>query len=192
MLIVMAIIAILVGLLLPTLGAVRENARKKATRTLVDGIVAGLERYFTEFDEYPPSNTDQPNAMGDPIEAGSLYKYLCGQDGKGIVKVSGAAPNVRVQRMDPLISPPIENLKKNGSETIIVDSWGKPIGYLNCRFYTQAQKVSNPAYVPDDICKNPNTFDLYSTGPDKTLDSDPPNTSLKQPNDITNWTYTKK
>jgi len=185
MLIVMAIIAILVGLLVPTLGAVREKAKEKATRTLVDGIVAGLERYFTEFDEYPPSTV---SGAGDPAEAGSLYKYLCGQDGRGIVKVTGVSPNVRTQRMDPLISPPVENLRKSGADTLIVDSWNKEIVYRNSLYYTQEKRKGGVLWVPDGTFKNPNSFDLLSCGKDKVEDQDPPDLSLKQPNDVTNWT----
>jgi prepilin-type N-terminal cleavage/methylation domain-containing protein len=187
MLIVVAIIIILVALLMPVLGAVRESAKKKATLALVNGIVAGLERYFTEFDEYPPS-TD--GGMGDTPDPASLYKYLCGVDGRGITRTIGTT-NKKTRRYDPFISPPPENLMKNGTDYIVVDSWGKPIVFLNCRFYTEAHKAGNPAYVPDGTCKNPNTFDLYSTGPDRILDTDPPDPSLKQPNDITNYQIVK-
>lgn len=188
MLIVVAIIVILVGLLMPVLGAVREAAKKKATLALINGISAGMERYFTEFDEYPPSTVDL--GMGDTPDPTSIYKYLCGVDGRGITRVIGTS-NKKTRRYDPFISPPAENMIKSGTDTIIIDSWGKPVVFLNCRFYTESKRASNPSYVPDTLCKNPNTFDLYSTGPDRVLDTDPPDASLKQPNDITNYQITK-
>jgi len=187
MLIVVAIIVILVALLMPVLGAVRESAKKKATRALIDGIAAGMERYYTEFDEYPPS-TDA--GMGDSMDPTSIYKYLCGKDGRGITRTIGTT-NQKTRRYDPFISPPAENLIKSGTDTIVIDAWGKPIVFLNCRFYTESKRAGNPSYVPDLVCKNPNSFDLYSTGPDRILDSDPPDVTLKQPNDITNYQITK-
>lgn len=187
MLIVVAIIVILVALLMPVLGSVRESARRKATRALIDGIVAGMERYYTEFDEYPPS-TDP--GMGDTPEPGAIYRYLCGKEGRGITRIIGTT-NQKTRRYDPFISPPAENMVKSGTETIIVDPWGKPVVFLNCKFYTDSKKAGNPGYAPDGICKNPNTFDLYSMGPDRVLDTDPPDATLKQPNDIANYQITK-
>lgn len=184
MLVVIAIIVILMALLLPVLGAARESAKKKATRALIDGITAGMERYFTEFDEYPPS-TD--SGMGDTPDPASIYKYLCGTDGRGITRVIGSGIDKKVRHYDPFISPPPENQIKSGTDTIIIDSWGKPVVFLNCRYYTESQKAGNPSYVPDSTCKNPNTFDIYSTGPDREKDSDPPDSSKKQPNDVTNF-----
>jgi prepilin-type N-terminal cleavage/methylation domain-containing protein len=50
---VIAIIAILMGLLFPALGAVRENARRVQAKTDVTNIVAAVKQYYTEYGKYP-------------------------------------------------------------------------------------------------------------------------------------------
>jgi type II secretory pathway pseudopilin PulG len=177
MLVVIAVIAILMGLLLPTIAAVREKAKVKATMTLVQGLSAALERYKEDFDDYPPSNTDL--GLGGTIEADSLYRYLCGKEGRGLTRTLGT----RTIRYEPYIQPPQEHVKKVGTEFFLVDSWGMEVKYANSKEYTDAQIAGNPSYVDDGKCRNPKSFDLWSTGPDRKQDPDP----LKLKDDITNW-----
>ena len=59
------------------------------TRTLVDGLGAALERYYSDFDDFPPSTVSD---LGDTAEEDSLYKYLCGPDGQGINIVAPSLP----------------------------------------------------------------------------------------------------
>jgi prepilin-type N-terminal cleavage/methylation domain-containing protein len=51
---VIAIIAILMGLLFPAVAAVKENARKVQARNDVLQIVAAAKAYYTEYGKYPP------------------------------------------------------------------------------------------------------------------------------------------
>ncbi len=51
---VIAIIAILMGLLFPALAGVKENARKVQARNEVAQIVAAVKQYYTEYGKYPP------------------------------------------------------------------------------------------------------------------------------------------
>src|SRR5678816_217503 len=53
LLIVIAIIAILMGLLLPVLQIVREAARSKAAKSDCLGIVAAVKQYHAEYGKYP-------------------------------------------------------------------------------------------------------------------------------------------
>lgn len=50
---VIAIIAILMGLLFPAIGVVKEQARKAETKTACTGIVAAVKAYNTEYGKYP-------------------------------------------------------------------------------------------------------------------------------------------
>lgn len=51
---VIAIIAILMGLLFPAIGIVKEQARKVQAKTDVTNIVAAVKQYYTEYGKYPP------------------------------------------------------------------------------------------------------------------------------------------
>src|SRR5438552_3035429 len=50
---VIAIIAILMGLLFPAIGIVKEQARKVQAKTDITNIVAAVKQYYTEYGKYP-------------------------------------------------------------------------------------------------------------------------------------------
>ncbi len=74
---VIAIIAILMGLLFPAIGVVKEQARKAETKTACTGIVAACKAYNTEYGKYP---------VLDNVPAGDLWF--------GDTKIGAAKDNV--------------------------------------------------------------------------------------------------
>jgi prepilin-type N-terminal cleavage/methylation domain-containing protein len=184
MLIVVSVIAILAALLLPTISAVRLSAKKKATRLLVEGIVAGLKRYYTDFDEYPPSSLAKPG--GVPYEPGSIYKYLCGDKGQGLIKTEAG----KKQHIDPYVVIPPENIRRDSNIVYVTDSWGKDIQYANCKAFTDNAKAGTPDYVavPTNETHNPNGVDVWSYGPDRVEAKDG---LMDLEDDIANWVSDK-
>ncbi|MGD0088959.1 MAG: prepilin-type N-terminal cleavage/methylation domain-containing protein [Planctomycetota bacterium] len=181
MLVVIAIISILVSLVVTTSGLIRQRAQVAAVNTLIQGLSSALNRYNVEFGEYPPSSGDD---LGDAPIKDSLYRFLCGENGEGLIKVVGAnGANAIKQRIEPFVDVPKEYLVRDGATTIIVDAWGTPIVYLNCQAYTQRMQANNPGYTDDGKCHNGSSFDIYSCGPNKVKDPDP----LNPIDDITNW-----
>ena len=71
---VIAIIAILMGLLFPAINAVKENAKKTQAKSDVMQIVAAVKAYHTEYGKYPDISGGAPGAgaatgdliVGDP------------------------------------------------------------------------------------------------------------------------------
>ena len=72
---VIAIIAILMGLLCPAVAAVKEAAKKTEARNACVGIVAAVKQYYSEYGKYPPvtvangGSTPPPTTdviIGDP------------------------------------------------------------------------------------------------------------------------------
>jgi prepilin-type N-terminal cleavage/methylation domain-containing protein len=59
---VISIIAILMGLLFPAVGAVKESARKTQAKNDVTAIVAAVRHYYTEYGKYPPFTTSPPTS----------------------------------------------------------------------------------------------------------------------------------
>ncbi|HEX8294791.1 MAG TPA: type II secretion system protein, partial [Chthoniobacteraceae bacterium] len=64
---VIAIIAVLMGLLFPALGIVKESARKVQAKTDVTNIVASVKQYYTEYGRYPPVQSSTGASEGDVV-----------------------------------------------------------------------------------------------------------------------------
>ncbi len=98
LLVVVAIIALLIGILLPSLGKARESAKRVKTQATMKEAGHGLAVFGTENEpdlkgqEYPPSTLDQdPTVSGeDDMTYGIggaqwLVRYLMGKDLKGYI-----------------------------------------------------------------------------------------------------------
>jgi prepilin-type N-terminal cleavage/methylation domain-containing protein len=74
---VIAIIAILMGLLFPAIGVIKEQARKVQAKNDVTNIVAAVKQYYTEYGKYPPV-VDPPvpggtdDVIGDPAAGATV------------------------------------------------------------------------------------------------------------------------
>lgn len=184
LLIVVVIIGILISLLLPVIGNIREKARKTASRALIDGLSAALERYHIDFDEYPPSTLPDLGDPGSP-QIDSLFRYLCGPEGKGITKTTGSKKRL----IEPYINVPPEFIKRVEDRYVIVDSWGTDIVFLNSKAYVDMFAGGNiNKILKEDKVMNPTAFDIFSKGPDRMRDPDPRNLV----DDVTNWSQIKK
>lgn len=74
LLVVIAIIGILAGLLFPTLGAVRESARKTQAANDEQQIVTAVKSYYTEYGKYPVPTGSAPVDVVYSAPANSTYK----------------------------------------------------------------------------------------------------------------------
>ena len=184
LLVVVVIISTLMGLIVTTSGLIRQKMRIEATRTLLLGISSGLDRFYTEFGVYPPSNSSDLNDTD--MQPDSLYRALCSSDRRDIETNLLGFSTFSGKTIEPFIDVPAEYLRREGTSTIIVDAWGSPMLYLNCRGYTDTQRALNPAWPDDGLCHNPQSYDLYSFGQDRQKDPDP----LNPVDDIINWSPT--
>ncbi|MFA6135354.1 MAG: type II secretion system protein [Phycisphaerae bacterium] len=72
LLVVIGIIALLIGLLMPSFGRVKDMARAARTTALEKAIITGIEQFRSEAklgDEYPPSYWDTGGTNGNPYAA---------------------------------------------------------------------------------------------------------------------------
>jgi prepilin-type N-terminal cleavage/methylation domain-containing protein len=73
---VIAIIAILMGLLFPAIGTIKESARKTQAKNDVTNIVAAVKQYYTEYGKYPPvqegASTSETDVIIGDEEAGAV------------------------------------------------------------------------------------------------------------------------
>lgn len=83
---VIAIIAVLMGLLFPTVGAVKESARKAQAKNDVTQLVTAVKAYYTEYGKYPvPSG----HSGGD-----FTYDGLNGNDNKNLMNILRAIDGI--------------------------------------------------------------------------------------------------
>lgn len=191
LLVVLAIIAILMALLVPVISSIRRKAQIRATETLIASLTTALNRYYSDFDEFPASTPDYaatastPSATklaGPAPDAHALYLCLNGTKGDGF--------DLNAHHYGPYLKGvPKENLRSDANGTVLIDAWGRPLSYLNCQAHLQASGAAN-------LCHN-KTFDIYSIGPDghkDPLNDDIDNNgdgrvdeSAELVDDITNW-----
>jgi len=63
---VMAVIAVLIGLLIPALALVKDNAKEIQQKAQFHGLDVGIELYKSQFGAYPPSNDNNINTSSSP------------------------------------------------------------------------------------------------------------------------------
>jgi prepilin-type N-terminal cleavage/methylation domain-containing protein len=69
---VISIIAILMGLLFPAVGTVKDNARKTQARNDITAIAAAVKHYYTEYGKYPPMSNSATAPTADQYVGESL------------------------------------------------------------------------------------------------------------------------
>jgi prepilin-type N-terminal cleavage/methylation domain-containing protein len=80
LLIVLGIIALLVGLLLPALSAVRNVAKETKQKAQLSTIELALTAFKNDYGDYPPSNWTPPDLAGGYCGAQKLTEALLGWD----------------------------------------------------------------------------------------------------------------
>ena len=99
---VIAIIALLIGILIPSLSAARTQAKVSATKALFKAIDAGCEMFRVEFGRYPQSRGDNPfESSAVPLTGAQwLALHLTGVDARGIVNPILANDSNNDKRID--------------------------------------------------------------------------------------------
>ena len=174
LLVVMSVIAILAGILLPTIITVRRMAKRGATKNLLQQIAGAAEQYSADCGQFPPDTAPSgtqfvkfvgyelgksfaQNSFSATVQASSeaLYYFL------GNPNITGSHPYIELQKE-------VQYTDYNGNNLPeAVDSWGRPFLYNRAEF-PDAGGQSQSAWDAhgDPGHHHPDHFDLYSVGPD--------------------------
>ena len=174
LIVVTAVIIILTGLVLSTVGYVKKKGARARAETEIAAISAACESYKADNGVYP-NNDDTNNldarANGDPSSTAYghaslwLYKQLSG-DSSGNRSPTGKS---YMEFKPKMLLPP----GGTGTVTAIADPFGNSYGYSTAQ---AANPGGTAGYNP--------TFDLWST---VGLTTNPPNPDTITPQWIKNW-----
>lgn len=117
LLVVISIITVLGGLILGALSVARRTAKENSTKATLKLLEGQLQRYETDFSDYPPSDGDADGIRGSE----NLYRCLRTEKKEGPY-----ITNNDIQTCDS---------NKNG-EPEVADAFNRPIAYIHHRDYS--------------------------------------------------------
>ena len=165
-LVVISIIAILMALLMPAIGAVTKSANKAKARELGDAIVTAIAEYELEY-SIPPEFSgltigSDPGKLSEE-QYDILVQVLASTNMPSPPAASGAADSKELanHREVQFLEPPNKFTKKG-----YVDPWGKRFIVLLDYDYDNEITIKNNNKV-----KTTNRAIVYSCGPNKTDDN---------------------
>jgi len=173
-LVVITIIALLFSMVMGGFSFAQRSASTSRTQTTMAAMRSALERYNTDFGEYP-----EPANPGDTVQivktsyevsgAAMLYQALSG-DGTDQIKISSSGAEGSVPSNGSLDDNEGANVKMtdmpkeiwavNNDRYYMVDGFGKPYQY------TKALPPTDSNGQPQQPITINNTYDLWSYGAD--------------------------
>jgi prepilin-type N-terminal cleavage/methylation domain-containing protein len=176
LLIVVTIVALLFALTVGGFSYAQRSAARSKTAATIKAVQSALERYNTEFGEYPePSNPGDTISIRDKTYtvagAAMLYQAMSG-DGYDAIKIAVAPANAGAPQSDGNIEPneskntmltdmPKEVWTNQNGRYYMIDGFGNPLQYI--RAATQNVTGTN-ASTPTTINSH---YDLWSYGEDE-------------------------
>jgi prepilin-type N-terminal cleavage/methylation domain-containing protein len=185
LLVVMAIIGILVGLIVPSLFAIYERAKKTQAKNDLTQIVNAVNAYYTDYGKYPIATSDTIYGPEGTSNA-DLFYTLRAVDG-GVANLGNAANPRKIVFISPRVWDTATARSGIGSDGQYYDPWATAYnieidgGYNN--------QITNP--YPDTAAgKNPLGFGVigWSYGKDRTKASKTPaSPNYGGSDDVNSW-----
>jgi prepilin-type N-terminal cleavage/methylation domain-containing protein len=176
LLIVVTIIALLFALTVGGFSYAQRSAARSKTAATIKAVQSALERYNTEFGEYPePANPGDTISLRDKTYtvagAAMLYQAMSG-DGFDAIKITAPPANAGPSQSDGNIDPneaknimltdmPKEVWRIQDGRYFMIDGFGNPLQYIRAA----PQNLTGAAAVsPTTINTN---YDIWSYGEDE-------------------------
>ena len=172
---VITIIAILMGLLFPAMGMVKEQGRKTQAKNDVTQITTAIKAYYTEYGKYPPTSTTTPTSDeytgGDKGSNAELFNVLRSRTDGSTVNANYAGNTRRIPFFEGRgATDPAKPKNGFGSDGQLYDPWGKAYGIAID--YDYDNKISTLPYADFKNDNAPNTgVGVFSLGKDAIIGS---------------------
>ncbi|MBK8090618.1 MAG: hypothetical protein IPK32_01110 [Verrucomicrobiaceae bacterium] len=156
-LVVLAILAVLAALFLPSGSIALKNGKRRTNESMLTAVESALELYHDEYGEFPePSNSDEtaevmPGKVYRIGAARCLYQAMTGEAGDAIQQRTKDESGLRIFK-----DMPSSFWRDVGGKRILVDAFGAPFQY------TKAEAGQNNTVN--------STYDLWSfSGDDENI-----------------------
>jgi prepilin-type N-terminal cleavage/methylation domain-containing protein len=161
---VIAVMAVLAGLLLPALNRARARARIAAAESMLASLQVALSMYNMEYGVYPASsesgglNAQQYNGNSFDTEFNGTPNNLVA----ALTAMTKGGPYMEFRGRD---------LDESGGDYVVLDPWGRAYVYT-ARLALDENEIregnTNPhgPFYPDTDDPLNNTYNIYSLGPD--------------------------
>ncbi len=179
---VIAIIAILAGILMPVVGSAQKKAAEVKAKALIESISVAIKMYEMDFGDFPPDDNHASSAAYNRSSE-ALYHSLTTQWTGGTNASISAGPYMEFKGD---VNKRIGVADRDGDNRYeIVDPWGNEICY---------ESNDDNGAGGDAPYHNRFSFDIFSMGVDGTTadfngttDFTPSTNSGTQTGDINNW-----
>ena len=146
---VITIAMIIIGITMPALGRMRQRAQVARTQAIINRLEMALAAYEHFWGFYPTGG--KTVNLNDPAAVKTLYEYLCSPSVAGATQSNYGRGSVPA-----FLEPKDWETTALSGKTIFVDGWGKPLFVYTAN--------------PGELFHNKRSCDIYSTGPNFTLE----------------------
>jgi prepilin-type N-terminal cleavage/methylation domain-containing protein len=137
---VIAIIAVLMGLLFPALNIAKEGARKAQASTDVRSIVSAIKGFQTEYGRYPQPSTNTSDTIISPAKPNANNSIM------NILRCTGTGSEVNTRQIvyiEPRMAKGNTNVGGIGTDGVFFDPWGMAYGIAMDTNYDGGIKTSD-------------------------------------------------
>jgi prepilin-type N-terminal cleavage/methylation domain-containing protein len=171
LLVVVAVMAVLIGMLLPVLRKIQDDSRKTVVRTHLSNLQTAINTYEFDFGFYPP---DSVVVNGKTLTGSASLHYHLTTAFRVMPTVERG--EVKASRdVGPLFPVTDAHQKTIDGVTYLVDLYGRPLHYDNVRddvagngFNSGGADDPRTYEAPLNAPRNNQSYDLFSFGPPTT------------------------
>jgi len=180
-LVVISILAALIGLLVPTISAVRRRSQAKTCKTLIDSISGAIAQYASDFGDFPPTSLQELGLRSNGVNEGAEALVRClstgDREGPYFDFKEEQLGNTDGDRLGP--GPDPTHSKYPTRELLeVLDPWGNPLVYFHYRDYRGGRRGARVRIGDEDQSCRPqpsgktgqypgvDRFVIWSAGPD--------------------------
>ena len=180
MLIVIAIIAVLAGLLLPVIGVAQRKGYEAKSRSIMSQIDAGISQFHSQNQYYPGDALELNNPNQSYMDPYTVSNGPGTFEGSDYSKLNKAL----LEALETVMPDEFNSTSSNIANYRLVDAWTMPLYYRPFTTYPLEPQNGSTPYIAIDLdpAPRPESYQLWSTGPDYIN-----NWGEKNTDDLVNW-----